>query len=98
MVMRRARRLDAGARRDEVLADLVNLIAETPLVVEVRFGSADAPPERHVFHRSDALVRFVSMLVGPGDVVRAWRFDEACPPDAAVVAATIEAAAARADR
>jgi hypothetical protein len=76
--------------RDAAIAELAGLIAESPLIVEVRFGSVDAPPERHVFHRPDALTRFVTMLVGPGDVLRAWRFDEACPLERAVVSASID--------
>lgn len=76
--------------RDEVIARLAQLIAESPLIVEIHFGSVDAPPERHVFHRADALTRFVTMLVGPGDVLRAWRFDEACPIERAVVATSID--------
>jgi hypothetical protein len=79
----------AEQSRDEVIAKLASLIAESPLIVEVRFGSVDAPPERHVFHRPDALTRFVTMLVGPGDLLRAWRFDEACPPERAVVSVDI---------
>jgi hypothetical protein len=83
--------------RDEVIARLARLIAETPLIVEIRFGSANAPPERHVFHRPDALTRFVTMLVGPGDVLRAWRFDEACALERAVVSVDIEVPTRRHD-
>ena len=66
------------------LAPLLEILAETPLIVEVEFGAGDPHPERYVFHQPARLEHFVRMMARPGDVVRAWRWDQACPAERAI--------------
>ena len=67
------------------LASLRAALEDTPVIVEVRFGERTDPPERLVFYRYELLIDYLRMLARPGDRIAAWRFDEACREENALV-------------
>ena len=71
------------------LAGLREALETTPVIVELTFGQRADPPERLVFYRYELLVDYLRMLARPGDRLAAWRFDEACRADNALVPSSV---------
>jgi hypothetical protein len=65
------------------IVHLQALLAETPLILEVRYWGERDAPERYVFHRAEMLAPFLSVIAVRRPMVRAWRWDEVCRDDLA---------------
>ncbi len=69
----------------ESLTALRLALEESPLIVELQLGASGHVPERLVFHRYDMLIDYLRMVARAGDTLSAWRFDESCRHDNALV-------------
>ena len=67
------------------LSLLRDAIEQSPLIVELRLPHSPHEPERMVFNRFERLVDFLDRVARPGDQLRAWRFDDVCRRDNAVI-------------